>query len=455
MKTETVMFSLFLSSLTLLIAFDVNRAASDEWRVGFSRIAITPQELVWLYGYSNRTMPAQGKVHDLWAKAFVLQGRDKAKLVVITLDLGSINRGMLDAVITELATHYSIPRSHVVLNCSHTHCAPETSDERRIFHGYSDKEEEKIVRYESEVNRKLRELIASAMDDLSPARLSIGKASSQFAINRRDPSGVDVDGVVDHEVPVLRVVGPDGKLRGVLFGYACHNTTLDSQLYCGDYAGFAQYELESKFPGATAMFVNGCSGDQNPQPRHGPNGLEYAVKHGKELAAAVETALAGELQELTGPLKVAYAEAELALENPPNGTELRQMAASKNPALRRKAQYLLSKVSSGEELPRIVQAPIHVATFGEQFIWIFLSGETVVDYSIRCKSEFARSSVWVSGYCDYVFGYLPSRRVLLEGGYEGKDGVVYRLLPAAFQTNVEHRMFESLNQLVAECRSTK
>ena len=54
--------------------------------------------------------------------------------------------------------------------------------------------------------------------------------------------GVNPRGPVDRSVPVLRVTNPDGKVLAVLFGAACHNTTLGPKDYriSGDFAGFAQ-----------------------------------------------------------------------------------------------------------------------------------------------------------------------------------------------------------------------
>ena len=80
-------------------------------------------------------------------------------------------------------------------------------------------------------------------------------------------SGSRSQGPVDHDVPVLQVDRADGALLAVVFGYACHCTVLDCYKFCGDYAGFAQVDLETRHPGAQAMFVAGCGGDQNPIPR--------------------------------------------------------------------------------------------------------------------------------------------------------------------------------------------
>ena len=79
----------------------------------------------------------------------------------------------------------------------------------------------------------------------------------------------------------------DGKTVAVLFGYACHPTTLSFTKWCGDYPGFAQLALEKAHPGAAAMFVNTCGGDQNPLPRRM---VELAKEYGKQLATAVDAA---------------------------------------------------------------------------------------------------------------------------------------------------------------------
>ena len=95
------------------------------------------------------------------------------------------------------------------------------------------------------------ETIVAAIADLKPGvagRSERGRAA--FAVNRREPTsrgiinGYNPKGPVDHDVPVLRVESPSGKLKAVVFGYACHNTTMQFYKWCGDYAGFALVEIE-------------------------------------------------------------------------------------------------------------------------------------------------------------------------------------------------------------------
>ena len=89
-------------------------------------------------------------------------------------------------------------------------------------------------------------------------------------------------------------------MRALVFGYACHNTTLSDYEFCGDYAGFAQQYVEETHPGTTAMFVVGCGADQNPTPRRT---MEWAQQHGRALANAVEAALVAKPRLVRGPLR--------------------------------------------------------------------------------------------------------------------------------------------------------
>ena len=144
---------------------------------------------------------------------------------------------------------------------------------------------------------------------------------ANFVLNRRQftPRGVILGmnprGPADRTVPVLRIDTPEGKLRAVLFGAATHNTTLRGNCYeiCGDYAGFAQADLEKQHPGVQAMFILGFAGDSDPYP-HGT--MDLARKHGRELSQEVERLLGAKLEPVRGPLRLAFAKADLPLDVP-------------------------------------------------------------------------------------------------------------------------------------------
>jgi hypothetical protein len=441
----------------LLLCFAaLQPAVGGDWKVGLARTVITPSAPTWLSGYSNRDRPAEGKVHDLHAKAVAFESTGGARLVLVTCDLGSIYQELTDAVAAEAHKRFGLPPSHLVINVSHTHCAPEVAKERIVFHDLTAAEEAKLADYiANQLQPKLIDVVGAALSDLRPAKLLLNQSSANFANNRRAPRGGNIvndqnpAGVVDHDVPVLQVLSPDGKLRGVLFGYACHNTTLAFYQYCGDYAGFAQQFVEAAHPAATALFVMGCGGDQNPYPRHGPKGLESCRRHGRELADAVESSLGRAAAEIHGPLRVAGETVTLDLEPLPPIERLKHEAASPNGHSRRKARYLLSEREKHGKIELTQGCPIQAAKFGEELLMIFISGETVVDYSRKSKAEFAGPMVWVAGYCNDVFAYLPSLRVLKEGAYEGRTGIVHQLVATPFAPTVEERVMDGVRKAVA------
>jgi hypothetical protein len=377
--------------------------------------------------------------------------------VIVTLDLVGIPRSLRDDVEKQAQAKYGLPAASLLMNCSHTHCGPVVRSGSSVTYDLPSEQQENINRYVIELREKLVALIGEALADVKPARLGYGHARAGFAMNRRLPTASGYrnspypDGPVDQDVPVLRVETPDGKkLRALLFGYACHNTTLSFYQFCGDYAGFAQQYLEEAHPGVTALFMLGCGGDQNPYPR---GQLELAQQHGHTLATAVEAALLPAAQPVRGPLRTAMTEATLDFVPPPGRDQLLKMKESQDALERRKAAYLLDELEKTGRIRSTYAYPIQAVQFGKDLTLIALAGETVVDYSLRLKRELAGTPLWVAGYTNDVFGYVPSLRVLREGGYEGVDAMRRNTrLAGPFAPTVEEKIVRTVHELVKRVR---
>ncbi|MEX2045454.1 MAG: hypothetical protein WD941_08890, partial [Opitutus sp.] len=301
----------------------------------------------------------------------------------------------------------------------------------------------------------LSSLAGSALAALSPAQLSYARARAGFAMNRRlqgaDGEFINApnpDGPVDHDVPVLRVEDAAGKLRAILFGYACHNTTLTqhSYVYCGDYAGYAQEYLQGDHPGVVALFMTGCGGDQNPYPR---GNLALAQSHGRSLATAVDAALATTPKPLAGPLRSAYAEIDLRYSPAPSRAEYEKRLESREKYLADHARRMLRRLDQEGRLPATYPYPLQVVRFGDDLRLVALGGEAVVDYSLRLKKEFGGpASVWVAAYSNDVPGYIPSERVLREGGYEGLHATrLGSLHPGPWAPGLEEQIIAKVHEL--------
>jgi hypothetical protein len=425
------------------------------WKAGTAAVVITPAQPLWMAGYSSRTKPAEGKAQDLFAKALALEDAAGTRLVFVTTDLIGIPRPLRDAVEKQVQEKHRLPAASLLLNASHTHCGPVLRAGQSVLYDLSPEQARQVEEYVADLQGKLVTLIGQALAELAPARLSYSHARAGFAMNRRLPSpkgyqnSPNPEGPVDHNVPILRVEGAEGKLRAVLFGYACHNTTLSFQQFCGDYAGYAQEYLEEAHPGTTALFLMGCGGDQNPYPR---GRLEQAKQHGRALANAVEAALLPKARPVWGPLRVAFQDVTLDFVPPATRDELLKQRESSDKYTQRRAKVFLEELERNGKIHSTYAYPVQVVQFDGDLTLVALAGEVVVDYALRLKRELAGPTVWIAGYSNDVFGYVPSLRVLQEGGYEAGGAFRYSPIPGPFAPSVEERIVGKVHEMVKGVR---
>lgn len=444
--------------IALVGVFVAHPLPAAEFRAGVAVRAITPAEPMWLAGYANRNHPSEGKVHDLHVKALALEDAAGGKLVLLTSDLVGLPRALSEEVAAEVRRRTGLPRERLMLTCSHTHCGPVLRGSLNDMYDMPPEEEKKIGPYTDRLRGSMVEAVVEALGDLKPARLAIGKGTARFAVNRRQPTpkgiinGSNPAGPVDHDVPVLRVETPEGGLRAVVFGYACHNTTMQFYRWCGDYAGFAQAYLEAKHLGARALFWIGCGADANPLPR---SKLELCEKYGRELADAVEGVLAGPMTPVRGTTAARYATVALPFGQLPTRDQLRADLLSKQTATRKRAARLLKLLDDGGTIDdHYRHYPVQAWRLGNGLLWLALGGEVVVDYDLRLKKELGnRPVLWVTAYANDVMAYIPSLRVLKEGGYEGDTSQVPYGMPAKWGPAVEETIVGKVREVVEEARA--
>ena len=442
----------------VLLLTDVCLASGkNHWLVGVGRTRITPEEPLMMAGYASRTAPATQKNNDLWAKTLFLEDSEGNRGVLISLDLVGIGRTLSQRICQRIQDAFGLTRSQIGIFTSHTHSGPVVGQNLAPMHFMlaDPDQQKKIVAYADRLVHEIESAVAMAIRERRPSRLQWGSGKSTFAVNRRENKPYEaVDerrasgtlaGPVDHDVPVLTARDLDGKLFAILFGYACHATTLASTKWDGDYPGYAQAELERSYPECTAMFWAGCGADQNPLPRRK---LELAQKYGVALAQAVKDVLASPMAVVDPELNSMYVETPLELQGIPNREQLAQTVKSTNRYEASRAKMLQAQMLKSGEIPSTYPYPIAVWKLGSDIEFVHLGGEVVVDYALRLKSELNGAQTWVAGYANDVMAYIPSRRVLAEGGYEGGGSNVYYGLPGLWHPESEAKI---INIVVERC----
>ncbi|MFA5191361.1 MAG: neutral/alkaline non-lysosomal ceramidase N-terminal domain-containing protein [Verrucomicrobiia bacterium] len=440
-------------------------AFAADFQAGVAKVKITPPTPFWMSGYSSRTNQSMGVFQDLWARALALRDPQGHRVVIVTCDLIGLHHCVSDDVFARAKKQFKLNRSDVLLCCSHAHSGPVVGLNLNVMFDFSAEDKQRVLEYSARLTDNLVNVIGDALKDLAPARLATGHGSAAFAINRRQRAGdkvalgVNPTGPVDHDVPVLKVTSPDGKLRTILFGYACHNTTIggkgdrlpDFYKIHGDYAGQAEAELEKLHPGATAMFTILCGADQNPNPR---GSLDLAVEHGKALAAEVERVLGADLRPVHPPIRTAFQSIQLDFAAHTRQTfeeELKKAGDPKKPNkfLRRRAEMMLAAYDQNHPI-RQTPYPVQAIRLGNDLTMIALGGEVVVDYQLRCKREFPNANLMTIGYANDVMCYIPSLRILKEGGYEADFSMIYYGQPGPFAENVEETVIKAIHQVLAK-----
>lgn len=397
-------------------------AAGPEWKVGLASVKVTPQTPIRMAGYASRNKPSEGVLADLYAKAMAIQDARGGRAVLITADLIGYRAAVAEAICRRIMEKTELRRPQILLNPSHTHTGPILGFQDAVGYSLPQEDRKTVVEYTDKVTAQLAELAAAALNEMKPARLSCGTGLAGFVMNRREFTdrsvrlGFNPRGYADRSLPVLRVDSPDGKLRAVVFGCACHNTTLTGQHYVlsGDYAGFAQQHVEKQHPGVQAMFMIGCGGSANPYPR---GEIDNARDHGQSLGAEVCRVLGGKLRPIGGPLQVELEHADLPLRPVPSRERLQEMV--KGPSyIAHNARRMLEALDKGQSLPTTYRAPLAVWQFGNDLTLVGLPGETVAGYVPMLEDALGPRNLWIAGYCNDCFGYLPTAKVLAEGGYE-------------------------------------
>lgn len=432
--------------------------STPTWQAGVATIDITPESSLWMAGFAARTQPSQSVAMPLHAKALAFKSGDQPTAVLVTADLLGVTARLTDRVASLVQRRHRLRRRDLLFNASHTHCGPVVDEQLSVAYGLTPAQLADIRTYTTQLEGKLAAVIADAVSRLGPAQLSYARDEAGFAANRR-VAFVPL-GPVDHTVHVLRVDGANGSPLAVVFGYACHNTTLPSTIvqYHGDYAGVAQATLEQRHPGATAMFVAGCGADANPMPR---GTMELVEAHGAALADAVDRGL-----KRTTPVAVSLCSAYGTVDLPFAGEAIRERWRSQLKIdavyLQRHAAVMKAFMDREGRLPAAQRDPVQVWQFGPPSLadrpsasygvagltLVALGGEVVVDYALRLAREYPERRLWVAGYSNDVFGYVPSLRVLREGGYEGGDAMIYYARPGPFTETVEELIIGKVHQLM-------
>jgi neutral ceramidase len=420
---------------------------------GLGRRKITPDRPMPLAGFASRDHHFEGVYQDLWLKALAFE-EGGLPVVIVTSDLLYYDDSVLSPVEGRLAELHGLPPDRFFFTATHTHCGPSIRIADNVMYGDRDE------RYIGFLQDSLVEVVGEALADLSPAEIRYHRGTCDININRRllvdghIQMSPNPDGVVDRDVDILAIHRADD-VRAVLFGYPCHATTMGGYLVGGDYPGFAQEFVEEHFPGAQAMFVQGCTGDMRPNNvdensrfKSGP--LEVVQSLGRRLGDSVVEALGADGTRVSGDVRSFDRIVALPLMDPPSREEV---AAKLSDARESRwvhwwAETVLDQMDRGIEL--MTSAPVHVQALriGDEFAFVAMAGEVCVEIGLRVKQIIGDGPRFAIGYTNRSMGYIPSKSIHPFGGYEVNGSHYWEGFPAPYADSVEDILAETARDLI-------
>lgn len=464
---------------------EVNGRRADEWLAGTAEAVITPEESMWMAGFGARDEPSKGVHLDLYAKALGLEDHEGNRVAIVNVELLFVSRSLRAAIEERCRAAYDLEPRQLVLNASHTHQGPvtrtateerEADDGSRRYvpkadgsanffplesYGIDEEYREKVLDYQAYLEETIVALVGEALSEMADAELRYSHGHSGSAKSRRRPHEGGYafapysEGISDHDVPVLAVTDPNGDgddaVRALLFGYACHTTVQSINEFSGDWAGYTQRFLEERFQNATAIFLQGCGGDQKAYPQqprrqtHANDDQRYTKAHARSVAIGVEAALESVQYPVRGPLQAAYEDVDLAFEASTPSREALEAAVESGDASW-KEEYWLALLEETGEIPTEYPYPVQAIGFSTDLKLIALAGEVLPGYAIRLKDEI-EGRVWVAGYSNNAFTYVPTRQAIAEGGYEGEQALRNTTLPGLPKNGFEDRIVRKAKSL--------
>jgi hypothetical protein len=407
---------------------------------------ITPSVGTGLSGY-KRNHTSYGIYDDLYLQSLLLSDQKDKKLLLFSADLIGFDSDFVNRIRHWIRNQdHDLNPASIIFNATHTHCGPATC---KIIEsaGKIDKKYMKFL--EQNIKEAVIELLNSKMKS---GNLYCGYGKCSLSINRRmsvkEKTGSRVvekiimrpnyEGSVDHSLGVIQIRGKNEDI--ILFNYACHPTTRGGYIISGDFPTAAtRYLRASNYKKREAMFLQGAAGD-NKVPCINEDGSRFiggdsnnVIEYGNKLAKAVEKML-GHLNQIK-PSFASYRN-EFIL---PYSKILPVIPDSK----KKDYEKLVRERLAIENNDGVIM-DWTVWKLSKDCILIALPGEVCHMIGKTAKKMSAVKFPFFLGYSNGTPAYIPTDKILREGGYEGNNSMTTYGRPYLFKDGIDEILKSSL-----------
>ena len=413
-------------------------------RVGSATVEITPEWPLTLAGFAVRTHPSEGVAQPLHVRVAVLESEaadgTRDRVVIASADMLWWGPQQVPIIRRQIAEAVGIPERNILLSATHTHSGPQASTRASATVGVAD------PRFLDLLFERTMEATAAALADLEPVTISRVNSSHALGFNRRydwNPNGPE-----DPALTVVRFDRPDGRPKTLFVHYTCHPVITQEYLVSGEFCGVAMDQVEAAL-GVNALYLQGCCGDINPDvagERRTARGTNTDVERlGGAFADAILAALGQPGEQLAArPLHIERVEVDLPFGDLPDTDALSAMVAT--PGV--EGEWAQALLAHPEWLTPSIPLQLQRVDIADGLSLLAMDGEVVVDYGLRIREQ-SGGTVLPMGYANGMTGYIPTARIIAEGGYEAGGAIPYFFLPAPFTPAVEDVLNDALDRMIS------
>jgi hypothetical protein len=425
---------------------------------GMSELVITPSCGKSIPGYFAPRTATEIK-DDLFVKAAYFND-DTQKVLIITVDICMLDESIVRDIRNSIYRLIQIPPSMIMVSATHTHtggpiefwanivetdaayveflvsrCAEAAMlafTRRRMARIYS------TVGYEADISFNRRYLMRDGSVKTNPG---IG-----------NPDAIKSAGIIDPQIPILRVDDEEGNTIGILSNFACHLDTLGGNSYSADYPGVISRFLKTSFGSDTvSIFMMGAAGNINhvdvfkttfaddeiyPQDRHKRMGIILGAEIVKQCVKARS-------MSRNPILKISSYHILLQVRQPTQADIdwAYSIKAHLNQDLIGLDHFdsdqidlfyagAIIKMANAPSQEGNLYAELQTIQIGE-FLIVGIPGELFVELGIEIKSLFPNNNVCINTLANGSIGYILTEEALKNKGYEARLCSTSRLTSAA------------------------
>lgn len=412
--------------------------------IGIAKEMVTPHVLSKMAGYASRTETFKGIHDDLYVRSCLLKNEPK-QIVLIAFDIIQFSYSLNEKIQDYLLHRYGVERQQVIISYSHTHAGPEVKHYRHY---------DKPCAIEDFLLERTKCCIDKMFLNIFEGDAFYAETSGDWNVNRRKKVGNDTvmapnyEEIKDRELWILILKDTRSNIRGIFYNYSCHPVTLSTTLYLSsEFPGRINQLLEASYYGCIAGFLQGSAGNMRPliSAKGGkflPCTFEEVDQMSTSISLAVKNVIDKAAYKKINPILDAVSFVIPVALQPLPKEEFQQLVDKTTSSLKETYRYI---VDHYDALSEIVNIHAGIVKLSEELYLVYMGGEICYEVKQVVKELFKGKDLFFLGYHEAIT-YIPSDKLIEEGGYEGSDAPLMSGFKGSFKKGIDKTLYETFEK---------